>query len=143
MGTRALASGYWAARPGNSPGKARYLHSSAIDRRSESTSDVSAGTRKPSMLGSRQSDGHGGSSRPASCTGRTASNNCCRISTGSIGWEADDLVEEIYARLKKGFGIKPNVDVDVINLLTQAALPEVAVGVVGIWVAAIRFRERC
>ena len=51
------------------------------------------------------------------------------------------MVEEIYVRLKKGFGVKPNVDVDVINLLIQAALPEVAPGVVGTWVAAIRYGQ--
>ena len=57
------------------------------------------------------------------------------------GWEANDLVDHICVRLKKGFGVKSNADVDVIYLLIQAALPEVAVGLVGTWVAAIRYGE--
>ena len=58
-------------------------------------------------------------------------------------WDDQDIVPEILERLKKGFDVRPNLEIDVLNLLIQAALPEVAPGVVGTWVAAIRYGQHC
>jgi hypothetical protein len=57
------------------------------------------------------------------------------------GWKDDHLVDDVHAQLKKGFGLEPDADVDIINLLIQDALPEVAMGVVRTWTEAIRYGE--
>ena len=65
------------------------------------------------------------------------------IYTVYCGWEAQDIVAEIYAEQNERLGVADCVEVDVLSLLIQAALPHIESATVDNWVGAIRYGQHC